>query len=288
MYMKKVFSLALALVILLMPITGCNNKKSVNADNSQIISYEPSEADAINKVATEVKASGEAEKDRIAANNQDNNKSDTDNKQGAENSKVDNDGSNNNDNSSKVTAAPTASAKPNQAEATPKPQATVTPTEPKPQAATTPTEQKPQVTVAQITEQTQPSNESKMISEVLRLVNEQRTANGLSKLTYRSDLQKAADIRAEEIINTFSHTRPDGSECFTVFTQIGVTDYRRLGENIAKGYETPESVMDGWMNSEGHRANILNSDFEGIIIGIKEVNSDGYIGYAWVQLFITQ
>jgi uncharacterized protein YkwD len=127
-----------------------------------------------------------------------------------------------------------------------------------------------------------------MINKVFRLVNEQRVANGLQKLAYRSDLQQAADIRAGEIIDSFSHTRPDGTECFTVFKEIGVTNYTWLGENIAKGYATPESVMDGWMNSPGHKANILKPEFEGIIIGVKKVDSNGYTGYAWVQLFITQ
>lgn len=131
------------------------------------------------------------------------------------------------------------------------------------------------------------STVSGMINEVFRIVNEQRAANGLSKLIYRSDLQKAADIRAEEILNTFSHTRPDGNSCFTVFKDIGV-NYTWAGENIAKGYATPGSVMDGWMNSPGHRDNILKPEYKGIIIGVKKVDRIGYTGYAWVQLFITQ
>lgn len=129
------------------------------------------------------------------------------------------------------------------------------------------------------------ATESDMINEVLRLVNDQRTAVGLSKLTYRSDLQQAADIRAGEIVKTFSHTRPNGTDFSTVFTEIGVTNYKNLGENIASGYDSPEAVMNGWMNSEGHKANILNPDFKGIIVGVKKINNNSY---AWVQLFITQ
>lgn len=129
------------------------------------------------------------------------------------------------------------------------------------------------------------ATESEMIDEVFRLVNDQRAALGLTKLTYRSDLQKAANIRAGEIVNTFSHNRPNGTDFSTVFTQIGVTNYKRLGENIASGYSSPEAVMNGWMNSEGHKANILNPDFKGIIVGVKKINNNSY---AWVQLFITQ
>lgn len=129
------------------------------------------------------------------------------------------------------------------------------------------------------------ATESDMINEVLRLVNDQRAAVGLPKLTYRSDLQKAADIRAREIVKSFSHTRPNGTSFDTVFKEIGVTNYKNLGENIATGYNSPEAVMNGWMNSEGHRANILNPDFKGIIVGIKKTGNNGY---AWVQLFITQ
>jgi uncharacterized protein YkwD len=124
-----------------------------------------------------------------------------------------------------------------------------------------------------------------MRDEVLRLVNEQRAAVGLPKLTYRSDLQKAADIRAGEIVTSFCHTRPNGTDFSTVFTQIGVNSYKYLGENIANGYDSPESVMNGWMKSEGHRANILNPNFKGLIVGIKKVGNNSY---AWVQLFITQ
>ncbi len=111
---------------------------------------------------------------------------------------------------------------------------------------------------------------------VLELVNEERAAEGLAPLSYRSDLQPYADIRAEEIIKSFSHTRPNGTSCFTVLTDAGV-HYRGLGENIAYGYRTPEDVVEGWMNSSGHRANILG-DFNGLVVGFND--------YHWVQLFI--
>lgn len=114
--------------------------------------------------------------------------------------------------------------------------------------------------------------------EILRLVNAERAKAGLSPLAYYTAGQAAADTRAEEIGEVFSHTRPDGSSCFTVFEEHGLS-YRAVGENIAYGYRTAESVMEGWMNSEGHRANILNGNFTHIVVGVNGTN--------WVQLFIT-
>lgn len=116
---------------------------------------------------------------------------------------------------------------------------------------------------------------------VFDLVNEQRKANGLSALAYRDDVQKAADIRAKEIITNFSHTRPNGTSCFTALKETGVS-YRSAGENIAYGQRSPQAVMTAWMNSSGHRANILSSNFTGMAVG--HVNYGG-VNY-WVQLFV--
>ena len=101
---------------------------------------------------------------------------------------------------------------------------------------------------------------------------------GLPALSYRSDLQAAADTRAQEIISQFSHTRPDGSNCFSV-VQVS---YRALGENIAWGQPTPAVVMERWMGSDGHRKNILDSRFTGLAVGVAESNGTMY----WVQIFI--
>jgi uncharacterized protein YkwD len=82
-------------------------------------------------------------------------------------------------------------------------------------------------------------------------------------------LLQAAGIRAGEIAALFSHTRPDGSECFTVLEECGVP-YRTAGENIAKattGYRSPAEVIQMWMDSSGHRANILNRDYTSVGIG---------------------
>ena len=102
--------------------------------------------------------------------------------------------------------------------------------------------------------------------------------NGLAELTYRNDVQDAANIRANEIISTFSHTRPDGSSCFTAVT----VNYYAIGENIASGQKNAEEVMNTWMNSPGHRANILSAQFTGMVVGVVQYQGVSY----WVQIFI--
>ena len=119
--------------------------------------------------------------------------------------------------------------------------------------------------------------------QVVFLVNRERTAKGLLPLMTEENLQKASTIRGEEIVTSFSHTRPNGTSCFTTLKECKVT-YRSVGENIAAGYRTPEAVVVGWMNSPGHRANILNSGFRKI--GVGYVNAPGTIyTHYWVQMF---
>lgn len=118
---------------------------------------------------------------------------------------------------------------------------------------------------------------------VLELVNAARAENGKTPLTLNDALCEAAQLRADEIVETFSHTRPDGTDCFTALREAGIT-YRTCGENIAAGQSTPASVMDTWMNSSGHRANILNGSFSSI--GIGYVNSGSGYGHYWVQMFV--
>ena len=90
----------------------------------------------------------------------------------------------------------------------------------------------------------------------------------------QADLTAAACVRAREIVELFSHTRPDGSSWSTVSSKVN-------GENIAMGYRTADAVMAGWMNSEGHRENILRSSFGSIGVCAYTVNGVTY----WVQLF---
>lgn len=116
---------------------------------------------------------------------------------------------------------------------------------------------------------------------VAPLVNAARRDAGLSELELDADLCAAAQARAQEIAQSFSHTRPDGSSCFTILEEFGIS-YRAAGENIAMGQRTPEEVMDGWMNSSGHRANILNGTFTSIGVGYYV---DGAGAAHWVQIF---
>ena len=116
---------------------------------------------------------------------------------------------------------------------------------------------------------------------VASLVNAARQDAGLSELELDADLCAAAQARAQEIAQSFSHTRPDGSSCFTILEEFGIS-YRAAGENIAMGQRTPEEVMDGWMNSSGHRANILNGTFTSIGVGYY-VDEAG--AAHWVQIF---
>ena len=118
--------------------------------------------------------------------------------------------------------------------------------------------------------------------EVLDLVNAQRAKYGLTALEMGDDdLTAAAQTRAEEIAVVNSHVRPDGSKCFTVLKDYGVTD-TPTGENAAWGSVSPEEVVNAWMNSEGHRANILNPEARKMSVGYY-YNSTW--GHQWIQIF---
>lgn len=117
--------------------------------------------------------------------------------------------------------------------------------------------------------------------QVVKLVNQERVKAGLKELTLDKNIESAALIRAKETEQSFSHTRPNGSNFSTVLTQQGIS-FRGAGENIAWGQSSPEAVMKAWMNSEGHRANILNAKFTKIGVGYYQ-NASGR--KYWTQLF---
>jgi len=117
---------------------------------------------------------------------------------------------------------------------------------------------------------------------ITELVNEHRAAAGLSPVKYSAQISKAAQVRAVEIEKSFSHTRPDGRYFSTVFAEHGIS-YRYSGENIAWGQKSPEEVVTAWMNSAGHRANILNANFTELGVGYRQ-NARG-VNY-FTQLFI--
>ena len=119
------------------------------------------------------------------------------------------------------------------------------------------------------------------VTQVLQLVNRERLKEGLPALTLDADVTAAANVRAKEIKQSFSHTRPNGSSFSTALKEQGVS-FHGSGENIAWGQTSPEQVMNGWMNSAGHRANILNQKFKNIGIGFyQDETGRNY----WVQLF---
>lgn len=131
-------------------------------------------------------------------------------------------------------------------------------------------------------ETSEPSqSENSFAVQVIELVNAERAKEGLNPLVYDAEMEQAALVRAKEIQTSFSHTRPDGSSFVTAMKEAGVS-YQMAGENIAWGQKTPEQVVEAWMNSASHRANIMNVNYGRIGVGYQK--NDGGVSY-WVQLF---
>lgn len=118
-------------------------------------------------------------------------------------------------------------------------------------------------------------------SEVIRLVNEIRQQNGLRPLAANRELSRVARYKSQDMRDNgyFSHNSPTYGTPFQMLSAFGLS-YRTAGENIAKGYASPQAVVNGWMNSSGHRANILNASYTQI--GVGYVSGGNY----WTQLFI--
>lgn len=114
------------------------------------------------------------------------------------------------------------------------------------------------------------------------IANAARAEAGLSALSYDGVLSSLASVRAAEAAQSFSHTRPDGRSCFTILDENAVA-YMTCGENIAAGQSTEEEVMNAWLNSPGHRANILNGAFHKVGLGFYDAG-DAY-GRYWVTIF---
>ena len=114
-------------------------------------------------------------------------------------------------------------------------------------------------------------------NKVIELVNAERAKHGVAPLSADNALMGSADIRAKELVSLFSHSRPDGSD----YTTVLPSGLNAWGENVAMGQTSPEKVMESWMNSSGHRANILSSDFTLIGVGFYESGGE----YYWVQNF---
>ena len=118
-------------------------------------------------------------------------------------------------------------------------------------------------------------------AEVIRLVNAVRAENGLKALSANWELSRVARYKSEDMSGNryFSHTSPTYGTPFEMMRAFGLS-YRTAGENIAYGQRTPAAVVDAWMNSSGHRANILNASYTQI--GVGYCASGNY----WTQMFI--
>lgn len=118
--------------------------------------------------------------------------------------------------------------------------------------------------------------------EVVRLVNEERAKRGLGELTYDWQLSRVARYKSQDMSdnNYFSHNSKTYGTPFEMMKSFGIS-YRSAGENIARGQATPKAVVDAWMNSSGHRANILSPSFTKI--GVGYVSKGKY----WTQMFIS-
>ena len=119
---------------------------------------------------------------------------------------------------------------------------------------------------------------------VLKLVNQERQKAGVPALTLSTKLTEIANIKANDMAekNYFSHQSPTYGSPFDMLKHFGVS-FSYAGENIAAGQKSAEEVMEGWMNSSGHKANILNKNYTQLGVGFKR---GGQYGTEWVQLFI--
>lgn len=171
---------------------------------------------------------------------------------------------------------------PNNPSTTPEQKPESTPSTP----STTP-QQKPESTPSKpsTTPEQKPSTDfSSYQQQVLDLVNAERTKRGISALTLDSNLSSVATKKSQDMVNKnyFDHTSPTYGSPFDMMKQFGIS-YRTAGENIAKGQKTPQEVVTAWMNSEGHRKNILNPNFTNLGVGIaKDSKGTTY----WTQMFI--
>ena len=118
-----------------------------------------------------------------------------------------------------------------------------------------------------ITEEPPQEITNDLAKEIFNLINKERVTANLTELNYNYDLQEAANLRAEESATLFAHTRPNGDVCYSVFN----VDYAVAGENLIqadKEIADAKNLVKTWMESEGHRANILLPEFTSVAIGV--------------------
>lgn len=135
-------------------------------------------------------------------------------------------------------------------------------------------------------ESTSDAQESTQVQELFRLTNTARTAQGLAPLTRLEALATAAQAHAEDMGQRgfFSHTNPEGLSPFERLRALGYKNYNLSGENIACGQTSPEHAMQSWMQSAGHKANILNATYTALGVGFAR-GASGRCTTLWVQVF---
>lgn len=123
-------------------------------------------------------------------------------------------------------------------------------------------------------------------AQVVEITNQIRAEYGLAPLKQLDALTAAAVERAWEVTFNMSHTRPDGTRCFSVLDQYGLSSPTAKGENIAMWSYTPQMVVNSWMNDKAHRDAILSAEYEYIGVGCYYIEND-YYHYYWTQIFYT-
>ena len=120
-------------------------------------------------------------------------------------------------------------------------------------------------------------------AQVLTLCNKERARHGIKPLVMNEALSRVAQAKSEDMRNAnyFSHQSPTYGSPFDMLKKFGIP-YRTAGENIAKGQRTPDTVVDAWLRSEGHRKNILNPNFKEMGVGYAVGNGSAY----WTQIFV--
>lgn len=124
-----------------------------------------------------------------------------------------------------------------------------------------------------------------MEREIIRLVNDERAKRGLPRVEENWQISRVARIKSEDMINNnyFSHNSPIYGSPFKMLSSFGI-NYTQAAENIALGQLTARQVMDSWMNSPGHRANILNANYNQIGVGVARKGSQG--PFYFTQIFV--
>ena len=128
------------------------------------------------------------------------------------------------------------------------------------------------------------SQTTDMELELLKLINEERESHARTYLSLDTQINPVSNVRVSESVQSFSHTRPDGRRFSTAFTDQNIC-YRCCGEILAYGYETPELVLDAWLNSPGHRNTILSDRYTHV--GVSHLIAENGKTY-WAVEFLSR